>query len=156
MKKNKYIIATLWALVGIWVIFIWSNSLKPGNSSGEMSGSVTEVINAVVGFFIPGFEFSHYFIRKMAHFSEFAILGGLLCISFRKTLPKKSYLVFLAVPSAFLVASADEVIQLFVDGRAGSFADVMIDTSGALTATALAFLVLVIKDKIKCKKTPVE
>ena len=156
MKKNKYILALLWALAGVWAIFIWSNSLQPGNASGEMSGSVTETINKVLGFFVPSLEVSHRFVRKMAHFSEFAILGGLFCLAFRKTLPKKSYLVFLSAPCAFLVAAVDETIQLFVEGRAGAFTDVMIDTAGALTAILLAFLVIVIKEKIKKSKTHVE
>jgi VanZ family protein len=69
-------------------------------------------------------------LRKLGHFAEFAVLGGLLLRALRN------------VPMAFFVGSAyaatDEVHQVFVSGRQGSPLDWLIDTAGVLAGVALA------------------
>jgi VanZ family protein len=69
-------------------------------------------------------------LRKLAHATEYAILGGLI---FRATR---------SAPAAVLLASAyavtDEVHQTFVTGRHGSPLDWLIDTAGAVLGCALA------------------
>jgi VanZ family protein len=62
-------------------------------------------------------------LRKLAHLSEFAILGFLLA----RALPS---LPAFAIGVAFAVS--DEVHQHFVEGRAGTPVDVAIDAVGVL------------------------
>ena len=68
-------------------------------------------------------------LRKLAHLTEYAILGALLVRAVRHE------------PLAVLVGSAyavtDEVHQAFVSGRHGSISDWLIDTAGVVVGTFL-------------------
>ena len=63
-------------------------------------------------------------LRKIAHVTEYAILGALLTRAVRRP--------GLALALAVAYAASDEVHQLFVEGRHGSPLDILIDTAGAL------------------------
>ena len=143
------------ALSVCWAIFIFSNSLQSGESSGEMSGSVTEAINKLLGAISPSFALTHRFVRKAAHFCEFGVLSTLVSFTlyffFAKS-DKRELWCLLAIPISALVAACDETIQLFVDGRGGSVIDVLIDTSGACAA-ALIFLGITLIMKLHKKRT---
>ena len=129
---------------------IWGNSMTPGNESGQMSGSITEWINGVVQKIFPSFEISHMFVRKAAHFTEFAILGVLAAANMALWHSKRTSLfVLLAIPCCFLVALTDEFIQKFSAGRASSFADVLLDTSGAATAVLIFLACVVIRNALE-------
>ena len=69
-------------------------------------------------------------LRKLAHLTEYAILGALLFRALRNP------------PLAVLLGSAyavtDEVHQLFVGGRHGSPVDWLIDTVGVVAGVVLA------------------
>lgn len=143
------------ALSVCWAIFIFSNSLQSGESSGEMSGSVTEAINKLLGAISPSLALTHRFVRKAAHFCEFGVLSTLVSFTlyffFAKS-DKRELWCLLAIPISALVAACDETIQVFVDGRGGSVIDVLIDTSGACAA-ALIFLGITLIVKLRKKRT---
>lgn len=126
-----------WLIVFVCnIIFIWGNSLLPGSVSGAISKFVSYVVFQVIlgrdGFGGTG----HGLLRKVAHFTEFACLGGFSCrLLFWMKKPQ-----WLALGVAFLVACSDEIIQRFVPDRGPSFKDVMIDTSGALVGMILLFV----------------
>ena len=61
-------------------------------------------------------------LRKLAHTTEYAILGALLARALRRYVP--------AVVLGSLYAVSDEVHQSFVRGRHGAWYDVVIDTVG--------------------------
>jgi VanZ family protein len=63
-------------------------------------------------------------LRKLAHLTEYAILGALLCRAVRRPA--------MAVAIATLYAVTDEVHQTFVAGRHGAPLDVGIDAVGAI------------------------
>ena len=147
--KKRILIGIFSCLCAFWIGIIWINSMQVGSVSGEMSGSVTEGINAFFGRFIDGFYISGYTVRKLAHFLEFALLALLLCLNFyyifgidKSSSLKKRCFTLLALPCAIAVACIDESIQLFVDGRDGNFTDVLIDSSGALLSTAVFAVIL--------------
>ena len=152
MNKKAVICWTVGILAILCVVFIWGNSMTPGDDSGAMSGSVTEWINSVLKKISPSWQVSHKFVRKAAHFTEFAILGALLAVNIRAFLPKKVCFVLGAIPCGFLVALIDETIQLFVKGRACSFLDVLLDTFGVTVATVIAFAVFLTIEKKKKKE----
>lgn len=119
------------------ILFIWGNSLLPGEISGAISGFVKNVLAHI----IPGMSGEggggHGLLRKAAHFTEFACLGALSTwLLFMLQKPR-----LLAVAGAFLVACADETIQRFVPDRGPAFKDVLIDTSGAITGMVLLLAV---------------
>ena len=154
MKKRALLIIFLVASI-LWALFIFSNSLQTGESSGEMSGSVTEAINKLLGAISPSLEVTHRFVRKAAHFCEFGVLSTLVSFTlyffFAKS-DRRELWCLLAIPISAIVAACDETIQLFVDGRGGSVVDVLIDTSGACTA-ALIFLGITLIVKLRKKRT---
>src|SRR4029079_13471860 len=63
-------------------------------------------------------------LRKLAHLTEYAILGALLVRATRRP--------WLALGLAARSARPDEIHQHFVEGRHGAPLDVAIDTVGAL------------------------
>ena len=81
----------------------------------------------------------HFITRKLAHFTEYAILGLLAARAFRtSSRPAISSRWFLI--SATLVvtfALVDEYHQRFVPTRTGSIYDSLIDIAGGLTALIL-------------------
>ena len=114
------------------LMFIWGNSLLPGELSGAFSQWVKDLLS---GLFPGGSDpqEGHGLLRKLAHFTEFACLGALLTwLFFMLGRPW-----ILALPGAFLVACGDETIQRFVPDRGPSFRDVLIDTSGAVVGMIL-------------------
>lgn len=139
-KRTLPIVFTVASFV--WAIFIFSNSLQTGESSGQLSGSATELINRIIGSVFPTVEVSHLFVRKSAHFCEFALMSLLVSFAiyfFARESKRRELLCLIAIPVSALIGACDETIQLFVEGRGASVIDVMIDTSGGATA-ALIFL----------------
>ncbi|HEY2125201.1 MAG TPA: VanZ family protein, partial [Chthoniobacterales bacterium] len=84
----------------------------------------------------------HVIVRKMGHFSEYAILAALLWRGLRGTFTTVS--VGLLTMATFVLAgvfsASDEFHQSFVPSRTASPRDVMIDCMGALFAIALCAL----------------
>ena len=68
------------------------------------------------------------FLRKLAHLTEYAVLGALLARGLR-TLP--------AFVAGVAYAVTDEIHQTFVTGRAGRVTDVAIDAVGVLLGILL-------------------
>ena len=146
MKKYiPIIICTVLALC--WTGFIWSNSAKTGEESGEASSQVYEVVNEVaqsVGIQEP---ISERTIRKGAHFTEYMVLGLIVCTDMvfisrlfqSGSLKIRALSLCLAIPFSAVIALIDEfAIQMNTVGRGPSFTDVLIDISGA--ALGLVFV----------------
>ena len=147
----------LLAVVGCQ-IFIVSNSLRDGEESAKQSGAVVELVKPPVEQLLPvvKVEPTEYnvvvFVRKAAHFLEFALLGCLCCFAARRFTGEKKLFLTIPLGYAVLTAFADEGIQLFSEGRAGRFADVLIDSAGALTGLLFAFGCLALAGAIRKRK----
>ncbi len=135
----KKIIKTL--LFISWLILIYSLSAETGDQSGGLSDGILLAIARILRIsntdaFVDTFGF---FIRKLAHFSEYFILYILTYECFKEyNCPK---LIVVSVLFCVLYASFDEFHQLFVDGRCGQLSDVMIDSSGSIVSCFLWRLV---------------
>ena len=157
-RRDKIISCILWCASAFWIAVIFINSMQTGNESGAMSGSVTDAINAFLGSIHDSLHVSHRFVRKAAHFTEFALLATLLCFAVRSLTRQNDQnkhnllWVFAAFFGALVTAAIDETIQIFTDGRVGSVIDVLIDSSGAACATLVFFLILVV---FKRKRTEI-
>lgn len=125
------------ALVLLWLCVIWSNSMKPAVVSAEMSGGV-------LTWLVETFPFlswvGEHLLRKLAHFSEFGLLGMLLTWLFLELRTAGYHRFTMPLLCAMLSAAVDETIQLFPEGRSSEVVDVWIDTAGA----AVGILVLLI------------
>jgi VanZ family protein len=90
----------------------------------------------------------HIAIRKTGHFMGYGIFS-LVCFRAFRILQRKPARRLsdrlsahgLAIAATFLVASADEFHQTFLPNRYGSFSDVLLDTSGAVTLGLALFIV---------------
>ena len=150
MKKHMNLLRLL--LMIFWIAFIFSRSLKPGSLSSADSKHWLSILLSILPFPI-----SELFLRKMAHFAEFFVLGTLSGGLF---FTPERHLLRQAVPSSILVcfvtALNDETIQLFVEGRSGNVTDVWIDMAGALCGLLLVLLIAYLRRKWKLKKTASE
>lgn len=136
-KKKAYIILS-WVFVAAVMIFIFLMSSANGETSSDISNSLLMRIIE-----LTGLDISSHFIRKAAHFSEFAALSFLLSNAVFATFnTKKATLI--AFPLACLYAVTDELHQLFSDGRACSVKDMLIDSSGALLGAIIFSLIILI------------
>lgn len=121
------------------VAFIWSNSLKDATASTSDSSRVLLWLNsALESVGIHPFLTEH-FVRKAAHFSEFALLGALLTATCL-TAQRRASLWFVAAPISLAVAGMDELLQLLSPGRACQISDMLLDFCGAVTGIALIYL----------------
>ena len=115
-------------------LLIWGNSMRTATQSDQQSTSLLSWLTpwlSAVGIQPEGF---HAILRKLAHLSEYGLLGVLWTIELwlgphgekrRGTMERLSI--------CMLTALLDETIQLFVPGRSGEIRDVWIDTAGAWT-----------------------
>lgn len=117
------------------LIFIWGNSLLPGEISGAISNGVKNLLRWLLSFLglSSGGGGGGGLLRKVAHFTEFACLGGLFTWLF-SMLRRPAWL---ALGCGFLAACVDETIQIFVPDRGPSIFDVGIDTAGAAVGIML-------------------
>ena len=120
------------------LVLIWGNSLLNGTASGQMSGGIVAFVMELLRIPASASELVHLLIRKLAHLTEFACLGALICWYLGMVKEKTSYRCLLPVLLAMAAALVDETIQLYTPDRGPSLVDVWIDTLGAvLGMTAL-------------------
>ena len=119
-KKISLILLIIWMIVIFWLSACTSD--ESSSQSGFFVGIVCKI------FSIKNTELVSIIVRKLAHLTEFFILGVLTinCISFYNL--KNKYI--LSTGLGFLYACTDEFHQIFVPGRAGQVTDVLIDTLG--------------------------
>lgn len=133
-------------LVILCMSLIFYMSSASGEESSEMSNSLLLKLTE-----LTGIEFSSYFIRKAAHFCEFALLSFLLTNAIFTSFNRKKAGVF-AFPAACLYAVTDELHQLVSDGRACSVKDMLIDSSGALLGAVLCSFIILLYIKLTERK----
>lgn len=143
--KIKRFIKFIPMILMMAVIFLFS--CKQGDDSSEQSGRILQAIIKIVENFSSGgisdemLGYLHLFIRKAAHFTEYALLGVTIIYAIYDFFKRKA----LSIPVSFLIAvlyaSSDEVHQYFVPGRYGTPMDVLIDSCGAITGIVISFLI---------------
>ena len=147
--KKKTLFYLLVSLLVIWMIVIFCFSAQPATKSANLSEGVGRRVASILVLNFQNWddtkqnqyvESIDFFVRKTAHFTEYMILGGLwlLCIYNRpdesSSFGKK---IGISVCASAIYAISDEFHQLFVEGRAGRWMDVGIDTMGAIAGIGL-------------------
>ena len=138
MKRTKKRLILCYALLAVILAFIWGNSALPGKTSGALSGWIGQLLSRILPFLTT--ESGLHFLRKLAHFSEFAALGMVLCWLFCMVMEKKVWKYLPPLLCGAVAACIDETIQIFSPGRYCSIVDVGIDTSGVLTGIIVLYL----------------
>lgn len=142
-------IAATVLLVG-WMILIFCLSAATASESSATSGGVIAFIARI---FIPDFsgmataeqesiiESLQFIVRKTAHFTLYAILGGLAflgVVTYKSITLKNRF--FISAVICLLYAISDEIHQIFVPGRSGEVRDVCIDFAGSMLAIFILLL----------------
>jgi VanZ family protein len=131
-----------------WPALAWAVAIS-GFSTGVFTAEHTSrIIIPILHWLFPYAAEStlfrvHFVIRKCAHFTEYFILSLLVLRGIRAGRPGTRFawaLVVIAVVACY--ASLDELHQRFVPGRTPAIHDVLIDTSGGVTAQLVAALAM--------------
>lgn len=120
--------------------------------STAFSGGLEAVLNALK--WLVGEALAVWiktYVRKIAHFTLYALLGAFVSATFLNTKIKAPAVKYLMSAGVCLFYSiTDEFHQLFIDGRSGELSDVLIDFCGAVTGillTALFYKIICIFSK---------
>ncbi len=142
-KKTK--ITILCILLMLTLAFIWGNSLLPASTSEKFSDAVKEALEQVLPEdFFKGSDDGGTLVRKLAHFTEFAVLGVELALLLWNIL---QYSLISPLFCGLLAAVTDETIQIFIEGRGSSVKDVWIDFGGVAVGTLIIFLLRRFKNR---------
>ena len=144
-----------WALLFLtlgWCGVIFSFSLASGTASEATSGTVTQMLNGFLSALGSPVVLGGHFVRKLAHFTEYFVLGASATATLWGFLGEKG--LFLIPLPPFLVALTDEqIIQRRVPGRGPSFLDVALDTAGGVTGALAFFCIFLLFWHIRREKT---
>lgn len=126
LKRRRWL--TAYAPLIVWIVVV----LGLGSGLGSMN-ETSRIIRPLLEFIFPAaspetLTVYHGYIRKFAHFAEYAVLGLLAARAFRPL--KRPHIGALALVAA--TAAVDEVRQTFDATRTGSGYDVLIDLAGGL------------------------
>lgn len=139
----KKIVKALLLICWMGVIFFFSSQVK--NDSIVSTNIVVDIFYKLVRMFM-NVDYNEFInvvfkpVRKIAHFSEFAILGLLIYINIIEY--RKSNVLLLSIICSVIYATSDEVHQLFVSGRSFWIFDILIDSTGAIFGIVIAHLIM--------------
>ena len=134
-------------ILHMWIIFGFSN--QNGEESGSISRKITQMITRNIKSIqeLEKIEKEkvlkkiEHFIRKLAHFSIYTILGIILmCLMLTYNLKIKNRIIISGV-IGLLYAISDEIHQSFIPNRAPLVGDVFIDFSGVIVGILMVFIV---------------
>lgn len=146
IRKIIFFILTLLTFI---TIFIFSS--QNGEDSGNLSRNFAKVIINILPFSKnldevqkeTIIENSQFIIRKLAHFSIYAVVGintmGFVD-TFNKLKTKKKFIIVLLV--GIIYAITDEFHQMFSGGRTPAIMDVIIDSCGVVFGILIYALIL--------------
>lgn len=141
MKKRISIL-----LVILWMLFIFIMSSYNSTESANQSGFIVNIISNILS--INNTDTLNFIIRKIAHFTEYFILG-LLTHNMIYNYNKKTYI---SIIICILYAISDELHQLITPGRNYQIKDILIDSSGSILGIYLLFIYFKIRNLNKSIK----
>lgn len=147
MKNKRKVI--YWCLLIIWMSIIFFMSNQPSQVSDGHSRLVVQIL-MFIGADInsASADLANFIVRKVAHFTEYMILAYLIFNVLEFYCKDRNKLILFSIALVFMYASSDEIHQYFIPGRECAFRDVLIDTSGGITA----IIITNILKKITLKK----
>ncbi len=130
------------------VLFFFIQSALPQEVSAAESNGISGFLESIIPSNTQIGKFFHDNIRKIGHFTEYGVFGvetALYILLFAK-ISKESLLS--AAFGAFLVAFADETVQIF-SGRGPSIYDVWLDFFGFFVFALAVLLFASVLSKLK-------
>ena len=132
----------------MWVIFGFSG--QNGDESGSISRKITEAVTKNISS-IQNLEKQEkekvlnkieHIIRKLAHFSLYAVIGFLLMSLMSTYKLKQKNRILVSCSVGLLYAISDEIHQAFIPGRGSQIADVGIDFSGVVVGMCVVLVAI--------------
>ena len=121
------------------VIFIFVNSCMPPEVSANHSDKVGDIITSVIPEDTSFGKFLIDYLRKIAHFTEYGLLGIEIALYVCVFCKRRLRLAAASLTVPFFVGFIDESIQI-ASKRGPSISDVWIDIGGFITFTTLTYL----------------
>jgi len=122
-------------------LIVWLAFISVASSDSFSAGNTSRIIAPLILWLFPNttperLAVVHFITRKLAHFTEYAILGFLAARAFRSSPRPAIHGRWFLISLALIVTYAliDEYHQSFVPSRTASIYDSMIDMAGGLTA----------------------
>ena len=140
MKKRR--LALLIAII-LTLAFIWGNSLLNREQSSDESAWVLQLVTPILELFVGKGRVTEHLVRKLAHFTEFSLLGFELFFWFSYVREKGKEILLLAMAHGLFAALTDETIQLF-SARGSQVQDVWLDFAGATAGALFALLITIL------------
>ncbi len=142
----------LWRYVPV---VLWMGFIFYASTSEFSASNTSRIIRPLLVWLFPNISeeriaLAHFFTRKAAHFTEYAILGFLTARAFSSSahrLLARGWFQF-AMLLIVIYALTDEYHQTFVPSRTGSIYDCAVDTAGGLFAL-LVFYYLVLRGQAR-------
>jgi len=142
MEKAKKIL--IWIPAVVLAVLIFGFSGQSGEQSGSLSYKVAEIL-------VDGADALHLIdikyigkehaieqmqtpVRKIAHMTEYALFALSVYIALAIDGLTWRWTKYAALLIVIAYACTDELHQLFISGRNGSFVDVLIDAAGGFIA----------------------
>lgn len=147
--KTKKIITIILIIAWMTLVFYFSNQVS--DESSKLSGGITRAIlnffNILEGKTLEQQSAIETIIRKLAHYSIYA-LGGILIllhVNLYKIKTNKKVIISWLIGTAYAIT--DEIHQLFISGRSGEIRDVCIDSLGVITGIIIFLIILICRER---------
>lgn len=152
-SKTKKIITII--LIIAWMILVFYFSNQASDDSSKLSGGITRAIlnffNILEGKTLEQQSAIETVIRKLAHYSIYA-LGGILIllhVNLYKIKTNKKVIISWLIGTAYAIT--DEIHQLFVSGRSCELRDVCIDSLGVITGIIILLIIFICRERRPCR-----
>ena len=120
---------------------VWAGLIAYLSTDSFAGGRTLEILRLLLEAIVPGVSeetiaLFHAAIRKLAHLTEYAVLGVLVLRAFEDPLRPRAQGILRAVALCAAYAVLDELHQTLVPSRTGAVRDVAIDALGAALGIA--------------------
>lgn len=152
IKKSSIVFLTITLLTGASCVI---HSLINGENSFAVSDYI---VNLIIKYIYPTTNIHTirsitFLVRKLAHFSEYALLFSFFnCFMISHTSYKNKALVFVTLFALIFLPLIDETVQYFSPGRSPMVYDIWIDAVGGAVGIIISGLIYYIVRKIRISR----
>lgn len=144
MNKKSFQKFLAWVALLVWMGVIFYFSHQSGDASMQLSDGILDSFKSLFQNFLDYHTLS-YIVRKIAHFTEYFILGLLIYHLVKQYRVISKTEIIWMILFCVIYAMLDEFHQVFIGGRSPKVFDVIIDSLGS----SLSILILQLLQKRK-------
>ena len=129
MNKKSFQKFLAWVALLVWMGVIFYFSHQSGDASMQLSDGILDSFKSLFQNFLDYHTLS-YIVRKIAHFTEYFILGLLIYHLVKQYRVISKTEIIWMILFCVIYAMSDEFHQVFIGGRSPKVFDVIIDSLG--------------------------